>query len=88
VGDFAIFEKPEQTNDPERVNKALSDVGGALRTEIETSKGKAIVNRKNIQPGSQLDSEKLVVEFNDNNKRLLVKIDGVLFSVGSLTEVT
>jgi len=79
------FETPEETNNPEKVNKAFDELGRKNRQEIENAFGNVFEINEVVGSGTDLERNKIHIE-NSTNKKLVVNIDGVNYGV-TLTEI-
>ncbi|MGR3218212.1 MAG: hypothetical protein ACUZ8H_00150 [Candidatus Anammoxibacter sp.] len=76
-----VFETSDETNDPEKVNKALSDVERSSKKHTDLSVGKIQLTNEVLTQGSVLDPNKLTIEDNETNKRLVININGKNYKI-------
>ena len=76
-----VFETSEETNDPEKVNKALSDAVRSSKKHTDLSIGKIQLTNEVLTQGSVIDLNKLTIEDNETNKRLVININGKNYKI-------
>ncbi len=82
---------PEDTSDPVKLNDSIESAKKDALNQIELRKGEVHFTEETIKPGTALSNvadNQLITEFNETNKRLLIKINGEYYEIGTLTKVT
>lgn len=82
-----IFENPEETNDPEKVNKALQEISLNARQYADQNNGILSITNEIVTADSNIGSQRAIIEHNDENKRIVLNIDGKNYKI-DLTEIT
>jgi len=81
-----IFETSEETNDPEKINKALDDIRNNAESFSKNNIGLFESTGEVISSGSVISQNKLLIENNQDNKRIVLNLDGKNYKI-DLTEV-
>lgn len=81
-----IFESREDTNNPEKINKAIDSVQKNLQGSIETSVGSIREINEVVSDQYDIGDGKLLVENSDSNKRIVLSLNGENYYV-NLTKV-
>lgn len=84
---MVIFENKEETNDPEKVNKAFAEAKRIAKRDALDKIGLIDRIESIVSSNTNIGSGRLSLEASANNKKLVIEIDGKNYGV-ALTEIT